>query len=122
MVRRRVHTLTSDDLVERVLRAVELVPPGRVVSYGDIAELVGIGPRQVGRILSVWGTSVPWWRVTNSYGDLPVHLTAEFTSRWADEGIELKPNGRGCRIAHHRADLAEWAGRSAEATGDLDQG
>ena len=37
----------DDVLVERVLRAVELVPRGRVVSYGDLAALVGTGPRQV---------------------------------------------------------------------------
>ena len=30
-------------MVERVLRAVELVPAGRVVSYGDLAALVGTG-------------------------------------------------------------------------------
>ena len=28
------------------------VPPGRVVCYGDIAELVGVGPRPVGRVMS----------------------------------------------------------------------
>ncbi|MGJ6979454.1 MGMT family protein [Aestuariimicrobium soli] len=101
--------MIADDLVERVLRAVELVPPGRVVSYGDIAELVGTGPRLVGRIMSQWGSSVAWWRVTNSSGELPAHLLGEAASRWADEGITLKPSGRGCRIHAHRADLPAWA-------------
>ena len=35
---------------ERVLRAVELVPAGRVVSYGDLAALVGTGPRGMGAV------------------------------------------------------------------------
>ncbi len=35
------------------MRAVaRLVPPGRVVAYGDIAALLGVGPRQVGRIMA----------------------------------------------------------------------
>ena len=34
-------------IVEYVLQVVEAIPPGRVVSYGDIAELVGSSPRRV---------------------------------------------------------------------------
>ena len=67
----------DDLLVERVLVAVEQVPRGRVVSYGDLAELVGIGPRLVGRVMSLYGGNVTWWRVTNASGDLPAHLADE---------------------------------------------
>ena len=56
--------MTDDLLVEKVLRAVELVPPGRVASYGDIAQIVGTGPRQVGAIMARWGSDVSWWRIT----------------------------------------------------------
>jgi methylated-DNA-protein-cysteine methyltransferase related protein len=38
----------DERLDELVLRAVELVPPGRVVSYGDLGHVVGTGPRRVG--------------------------------------------------------------------------
>ena len=38
----------SDWVVERVLTCVEQVPPGRVVAYGEVGEIVGVGPRQVG--------------------------------------------------------------------------
>ena len=58
----------DDVVVERVLRAVEQVPPGRVVSYGDVAALVGIGPRQVGSIMKAYGGNVTWWRVTDAVG------------------------------------------------------
>ena len=95
----------DDVLVERVLRAVELVPRGKVVTYGDIAELVGIGPRLVGRIMSTWGSGVPWWRVVNASGDLPdVHLTRAH-EEWVLEAIEIKPSGKGCRLRRHHADL-----------------
>lgn len=105
--------------MERVLRAVEQVPRGRVVSYSDVAALVGIGPRQVGTILSTYGSNVTWWRVTNASGDLPVQLMDEVRERWALEGILLKPNGRGCRIGEHRADLARLDTDYERATTDL---
>jgi methylated-DNA-protein-cysteine methyltransferase-like protein len=112
----------DDVVVERVLRAVEQVPRGRVVSYGDLAALVGIGPRQVGTIMRLYGSNVAWWRVTNSYGDLPAPLLDEVRERWAAEGILLKPGGRGCRIADHRADLARLSKDWDLVTADLPQG
>ena len=63
-------------MVERVLRAVECVPPGRVASYGLIGALVGAGPRQVGAVLSRYGDGVPWWRIVNASGELPAPLLA----------------------------------------------
>jgi alkylated DNA nucleotide flippase Atl1 len=109
----------DDVVVERVLRAVEQVPRGRVVSYGDLGALVGVGPRLVGRVMSTYGSNVTWWRVCNSYGDLPAPLMDEVRERWAAEGILLKPNGRGCRIAEYRADLAALAAAYERATADL---
>ncbi|WP_345208865.1 MGMT family protein [Fodinibacter luteus] len=109
----------DDVVVERVLRAVEQVPRGRVVSYGDLAALVGVGPRLVGRIMSTYGSNVTWWRVTNSSGDLPAVLLDEARERWAAEGILLKPNGRGCRITQYRADLARLDSDYERATADL---
>ncbi|GAA1393994.1 MGMT family protein [Luteococcus peritonei] len=106
-------------LVERVLRAVELVPAGRVASYGDIATLVGTGPRQVGRVMAHWGSDVAWWRITNASGDFPPHLLERARDHWADEGVELRPGGRGCRIASHRADLEQLALAWHRATRDL---
>ncbi|HEX5512473.1 MAG TPA: MGMT family protein, partial [Actinomycetales bacterium] len=39
-----------DDFSEAVLDVVARIPPGRVLSYGDVAELLGHGgPRLVGR-------------------------------------------------------------------------
>jgi methylated-DNA-protein-cysteine methyltransferase-like protein len=107
-------------LVERVLRAVELVPPGRVVTYGDLAELVGCGPRQVGTILRDVGDAVPWWRVVNASGDSPVMDAAR--PHWRAEGITPKPSGRGCRMSVSRADLAALAQAYAAAVSDLDAG
>lgn len=109
----------DETVTELVLRAVELVPPGRLVSYGDVAALVGTGPRQVGAIMARDGHGVPWWRVTNHSGDLPLHLMAGAALLWAAEGIELKPNGRGARMRSYRADLAQLATDFEGATTDL---
>ena len=105
--------------MERVLRAVEQVPRGCVVSYGDVAALVGIGPRQVGSIMKAYGGNVAWWRVTNADGDLPANLRDEARERWAAEGILMKPNGLGCRIAEYRADLDSVGTEYERATADL---
>lgn len=95
--------------VERALRAVEAIPAGRVISYGDLAGLVAITARQAGALLARYGQGVPWWRVTNAAGQLPLGLRAEAQRRWAEEGITWTPGG-ACRIERHRADLVQLAG------------
>lgn len=107
-------------LVERVLRAVEQVPRGRLVAYGDIARLVGTGPRQVGSIMRHWGGNVSWWRVTNASGDLPVQLRDEARQLWAREGILPGRNGHGAPMARYRADLSTLADAYDRACADLD--
>ncbi len=98
----------DDDLVERVLLAVEHIPPGRVATYGDIGEVIGLGPRQVGAVMSAYGSSVPWWRVVSASGTLPEHVLGEALQRWRAEGIPIAANGRGCRLAAVRADAVVW--------------
>lgn len=116
----------DDVLVERVLRAVEQVPPGRVVSYGDIAALVGTGPRQVGAVMSRWGSNVAWWRVTNRAGVLPPDLLARAREHWDEEGIGTRPDGGGCRFTVYRADLEQlerdWSRAVADLAGDGQEG
>lgn len=106
-------------VVEHVLRAVECVPRGRVTNYGAIGRLVGIGPRQVGAIMRAYGSNVPWWRVTNASGDLPAEILRRARPHWLDEGILVKKNGRGCSLADHRVDEADWARAYDAAVADL---
>ncbi len=109
-----------DDLtVERVLRVVEAIPPGQVAAYGEVGSIVGVGPRLVGRILRIWGGGVPWWRVTNSDGDHP--LLARALPRWEAEGIVVKPNGRGCRMAQFGTDLEQLRERSRATLAELEE-
>lgn len=99
----------DDAFVERVLSVVEAIPAGHVCSYGDIAELLAVGPRQVGAVMSRYGAAVCWWRVTNARGELPAHLLDEARQHWWEEGIALSSNGRGCRLDAHHADLVPIA-------------
>jgi methylated-DNA-protein-cysteine methyltransferase-like protein len=119
MAERSPRTRMDDITVERVLRVVEAIPPGRVAAYGEVGAIVGVGPRLVGRIMRTWGSSVPWWRVTNSYGDHP--LLARALPHWQEEDIVLKPNGRGCRMAQYGADLEQLRADAAPGLAELDE-
>ena len=79
------------DLTERVLELVERVPPGRVVTYGLIADAIGHGgARQVGRVMSLEGAAVSWWRVVRANGTLPPHLMTDAQQHWQDEGTPVR--------------------------------
>jgi alkylated DNA nucleotide flippase Atl1 len=89
---------------ERVLEVVERIPPGKVMSYGDIAEYLGEGgPRQVGRVMSLWGGGVPWWRVIRTDGTPPPGHETECLARWRAEETPL----RGARADMRKA---RWDG------------
>lgn len=57
------------DYIEAVLYVASLIPPGRVLAYGDLAEMIDDGgPRQVGSVMSHYGDQAPWWRVLRASG------------------------------------------------------
>lgn len=55
---------------ERVYRIVRRIPRGRVMTYGQIAELLGEGytPRTVGFAMHSSPEGTPWHRVLNAQG------------------------------------------------------
>lgn len=100
--------------MESVLDVVESIPPGAVMTYGDVAETVGRvlrrgGPRQVGAVLRETGGAVPWWRVVNAQGCPPAHHMARALGLLRDEGCPLTPDGSRVhlRSARVRADAPE---------------
>lgn len=97
----------ADAAVRRVLLAVALVPTGRVACYGDIGAITGVGPRRVGAIMRDHGDGVPWWRIVSHDGTLAP--LAKARPHWAEEGIAVRPDGRGCRMREFRADVAALA-------------
>ncbi|MDN5606170.1 MGMT family protein [Rothia sp. HC945] len=83
----------DDVRVERILRAVECVPEGRVATYGLIGRVVGEVPRVVGYTMSRWGGNVPWWRIVNAQGVIPGHESTA-VPHWEREGL-LNRDGDG---------------------------
>jgi alkylated DNA nucleotide flippase Atl1 len=84
-----------EDYVEAVLALVEQVPPGRVTTYGALADEVALGgPRRVGRVMSQFGGPVPWWRVVRADGSLPPSHDDEARAHYLDEDTPLRPSGR----------------------------
>lgn len=82
-----------NDRYRRIYAVVERVPVGRVATYGQIAELAGLGghARLVGYALHGCPRHLPWHRVINAKGriSLPPDSTAALTQRrrLTEEGI-----------------------------------
>ncbi|MDI3389252.1 MGMT family protein [Streptomyces sp. B-S-A8] len=97
------------DYAERVLQVAERIPPGRVMTYGDIAEWLDEGgPRQVGRVMALYGGAVPWWRVVRSDGRLLPGHERRALERYRVEATPLRSTGAG----EQRLDMrrARWDG------------
>lgn len=93
-----------DDFAASVLDVVDSIPPGRVMSYGDIAEFVGQGgPRQVGRVMATYGGGVPWWRVIHSDGTPPPGHEVAALKRYQAEGTPLRSGRDPVRVDMRRA-------------------
>ena len=76
---------------------VAKIPRGRVVSYGQIAHMLGHpgAARTVGWALSVCPEDLPWQRVVMADGSIAGGLHAEIREMLLEsEGIELLPGGR----------------------------
>jgi methylated-DNA-protein-cysteine methyltransferase related protein len=79
---------------------VRAIPPGRVMTYGQIAALLGnvISPKAVGWAMHACPDDVPWQRVVNALGrcatdrrgDLPPGLQRSLLEA---EGVEFRLDG-----------------------------
>ena len=92
-----------------MLQVVAAIPPGRVMTYGDVAWTFGrAGARAVGMVMRYHGSSVPWWRVVRAGGHPPSGLAAEARAHYDAEGTPLLPTDTE---DGYRVDLARaaWA-------------
>lgn len=99
---------------ERVFEIVRQIPSGRVMTYGQIAEILGDNytPRTVGYVMNAATEDVPWQRVINAQGAcstghiiLPVNLQQQMLE---SEGVIFNEKGR-CDLKRYR-----WQTESAE--------
>ena len=84
----------DEEYVESVLSCVERIPRGRVTTYGAIGDVVGSGPRLVGRTMALHGGPVPWWRVVRADGSLPDFKDPTALESYRVEGTPLTPANR----------------------------
>jgi methylated-DNA-protein-cysteine methyltransferase-like protein len=101
------------DSRERIYTVVAMIPAGAVATYGQIAELAGLGrqARQVGYALAALGSDnpesdnpesendVPWHRVVNAKGEISLRSTASGCearqrSLLEREGVRFDEHGR----------------------------
>lgn len=89
---------------DRIYAVVRQIPPGKVATYGQVAELAGL-PRQarlVGYALyrvDMATSDVPWQRVINAKGEVsesPLRHGTDYIQRslLEDEGIEFSKAGK----------------------------
>src|SRR3954462_8985167 len=124
-----VRKTEADDLTqdspryrERVFEIVRRIPAGRVMTYGQIADILGEGytPRTGGFVMhSADEETTPWQRVINSQGACStgrVILPPDKQQRMLEaEGIEFDGHRR-CDLGRYRwtPEELEQAGREAE--------
>jgi alkylated DNA nucleotide flippase Atl1 len=96
----------GDDFVSRVLAVVESIPPGRVMTYGDVAAAIGSrAARGVGQVMARYGSDVPWWRVIRASGHSAIGHEARALEHYLAEGTPLLPGAPAkvnLRLARHR--------------------
>lgn len=98
----------------RVFEIVRRIPEGRVMTYGQIADILGEGytARTVGFVMHAAGDEVPWQRVINSQGACStgrVILPPDLQQRMLEsEGIVFDARGR-CDLSRYRWTPEEYA-------------
>ena len=86
---------------QKIWQVVLAIPPGKVASYGQVADMAGLGrqARYIGRALGKLpqGHSVPWYRVIRSNGQIAFpegsDIYCEQVSLLKAEGVDVV-NGR----------------------------
>src|SRR5688500_19020705 len=85
---------------ERVFDIVRRIPSGRVMTYGQLAEILGEGytARTVGFVMHSADQTVPWQRVINAQGACStgrVIVPPDLQQRMlTSEGVEFNAKGR----------------------------
>ncbi len=88
---------------EQFYAVVRRVPPGRVVTYGQVAHMAGLPgrARQVGYAMAALSgeSDVPWQRVVNARGEISTRSGGSPFGRiqrvlLQEEGVEFSESGR----------------------------
>ncbi|MFA9430592.1 MGMT family protein [Egicoccus sp. AB-alg2] len=85
-------SVERSDFGAAVVAVVAGLPPGEVVTYGEVAAEAGRpgAARAVGRVLRDAEVPLPWWRVVTATGRLVPGLEEEHARRLAAEGVATR--------------------------------
>ncbi len=77
---------------KQVFEIIQLIPKGRVTSYGAVAKAVGYPnhSRHVGNALRNYDEDFPTHRVCNSSGHITARCLDSFTEKLAREGVKVQ--------------------------------
>lgn len=88
---------------ERVVRMIQQIPPGRIMTYGQVAVAAGNprGARQIARILHSMSEKhdLPWHRIINAQGGISTPIDREDKGSLQQElleseGVEFSSDGK----------------------------
>jgi len=89
---------------DAVRETAATIPPGQVMTYGEIGFATGLHPRQVGRIVARLAEDIPWWRVIRAdgtpaacHGGTAPSLLAEERVPFAGQKVDLRELRRSRR-------------------------
>jgi methylated-DNA-protein-cysteine methyltransferase-like protein len=113
---------TSKTFNEKVYKIVRLIPAGKVLSYGRVAELIEVpnGARAVGWALAALSDDgdVPWHRVINAQREISMRYDPEGGERQRRkleaEGIVFDEKGRVPKSAAWEPSIWEIRDRLGE--------
>jgi alkylated DNA nucleotide flippase Atl1 len=92
------------EFTDHVLEIVRAIPPGHVMTYGDVAAVLGSrGARAVGTVMARYGAEVPWWRVVRAGGLAPRGHEVRARSHYLSEKTPLRGTTDTYRIDMGRA-------------------
>jgi alkylated DNA nucleotide flippase Atl1 len=109
---RRPDEPVPDDFGAAVTEVVHSIPSGRVMTYGDVAAVLGSrASRAVGKVMAHEDSGMPWWRVVRSGGLPPARHEARALEHYRAEGTPLRWVRAGGADAAWRLDMprARWS-------------
>ncbi|ROP72286.1 MGMT family protein [Curtobacterium sp. PhB115] len=93
-----------DDFGAAVADVVRSIPPGHVMTYGDVAAALGSrASRAVGKVMAHEGADLPWWRVVRAGGHPPLHHEARALQHYRAEGTPIVAGTTAWRLDMRRA-------------------
>lgn len=95
----QIRQLMSKNLFARIYTLTRQIPRGRVATYGQIAQALGLprGARTVGWAMHDCPDDVPWHRVVNAQGKISARPTLGFIAQRArlkTEGVRFDRAGK----------------------------